>query len=1020
MTFTASEHTGAASKPHVDDADSICWTCSQHVPDRLLSHAELYQHLREKLPKVIYADLPGESASDKTDKPDRDETGPSVVSTDVRLLGALLGLVLVNHRGEAFYQVIEQLRGFSKAARQDAASALTSEEKRRRFDVLDAILQQALSPLCEVEQVQWLQDAASAFRLFLTLTDIAERFHQSRSLQHDEEGFIRLLHESHEAVRLPMLLDALAKEQPIRLVSTAHPTTILRQTLLRHQRDVFHILKQLYHRPLTRVQQQELMAELAEKVEVLWATRFSRWTKPKVIDEVRDVVGYFSRTLYDMLPLFHQHRLSALSIYGVNPSDKLDHPVITLGTWVGGDMDGNPFVNASVFADALFYQFKTVLSLYRRDLLELAPQLSFAAQEVEASDALKASISLDFEHMHHSHLESMPYESSVDTEPHRLKLLLMAERLAQTEHQSFQLDARSRTGFIYTEPQQVIADIELIMASLKEKGYDRSSRVRLKAFIDKVILFGFHGSSLDLREDTANVRVAAKAILKGCGMEMTEQETAEHTIKTLTDEILTAKIVHPRQLESDNLRHLQWAEADVQATERLLDMLRVARQSHRIMGRACCVNFILSMTTSLTDVLSALLLLKTQGLFYKNLEGHYTSDISIVPLFETIPDLARAPDVFEAMLQNPAYRQHLMCRGNEQLIMLGYSDSNKDGGYFCSNWSVYHAQRELLSVAERYGINLKFFHGRGGNIGRGGGPSHRAVQALPPRSCLRGQDITEQGEVLSRYYNVPDIALSHLENIYTAVLQKNLNPEPDPELTWQDAAQQISALSYQRYAELVHHHPDFIAYFEEVTPREVELVNIGSRPARRRTMTTIKDLRAIPWVFRWFQSRQLLPGWFGLGSGLAAFRQSDPEKSLALLRDMYNQWPFFKSLIENSEIALRQTDLSIAHYYCALASDQTKAQAILATIEAEYHITVQQVMTITGQSLLERPEDKPLKHSIELKEPYLDSLNVIQGQLLRRYRQLNKTNASPEALEPFHHAIVSSIEGIATGLGTAG
>ena len=1020
MTFTASEHTGAASRAQADESNAFCWTCLQNVPDRLLSHAELYQHLREQLPKVTYADLPGVAITDKPDKSDRDDATPLAVSTDVRLLGALLGLVLVNHRGEAFYQVIEQLRGFSKAARQDAESTLTNEQKRRRFEALDAILQQALSPLSETEQVEWLQDAASAFRLFLTLTDIAERFHQSRSLQHDEEGFIRLLHTSHEAVRLPLLLDTLAQEQPIRLVATAHPTTILRQTLLRHQRDVFHILKQLYHRPLTRVQQHEHMAELAEKVDVLWATRFSRWTKPKVIDEVRDVVGYFSRTLYDMLPLFHQHRLSALSIYGVNPPDQLDHPVITLGTWVGGDMDGNPFVNASVFADALFYQFKTLLALYRRDLVALAPQLSFAAQEVDASEALKASIQQDFDNMHYSHLESLPYESSVDTEPHRLKLLLMAERLAQTEHQSFQLDARSRAGFIYTEPQQVIDDIQLIIDSLHEKGYDRSSRVRLKAFIDKVILFGFHGSSLDLREDTANVRVAAKAILKGCDAEPSDNDAMETWVKTLTDEILTAKIVHPRQLESDNLRHLQWAEADVQATERLLDMLRVARQSHRIMGRACCVNFILSMTTSLVDVLSALLLVKTQGLFYKNLEGQYTSDISIVPLFETIPDLARAPEVFEAMLQNPAYRQHLCCRGDEQLIMLGYSDSNKDGGYFCSNWSVYHAQRELLNVAQRHGIKLKFFHGRGGNIGRGGGPSHRAVQALPPGSCLHGQDITEQGEVLSRYYNVPDIALSHLENIYTAVLQKNLNPEPDPQQAWQDAAQQISSLSYQRYAELVHHHPDFIAYFEDVTPREVELVNIGSRPARRRTMTTIKDLRAIPWVFRWFQSRQLLPGWFGLGSGLAAFTQHNPTQSLALLQDMYNQWPFFKSLIENSEIALRQTDLSIAHYYCALASDQTKAQAILASIEQEYHITVQQVMAITGQSLLERAEDKQLKHSIELKEPYLDSLNVIQGQLLRRYRHLDKTNASPEALEPFHHAIVSSIEGIATGLGTTG
>jgi len=969
-----------------------------------LPHQAVYQALRAHLPQRKDRGTPKPSA--ETSKLDVPDPG---LNDDVRLLGAMLGLVLVEHQGEAFYRFIEKIRTASKNARMQQAPV--------DFEAFDAIIQADFADLSMDQKVAWLQDAASAFRLFLTLTDIAEGFHRSQPFQQAQQGILQFMTEQSQKAQDPQRLGNLMDGMSMRLVATAHPTTILRQTLLRHQRDIYELLARLHTPSLQRMDQLQQLQELLEKIEVLWATHFSRWTKPKVKDEVNDVIQYFSRTLYETMPKFHEKLELAFEQTFPGVCLNLDRPPVSLGSWVGGDMDGNPFVTPRVFSEALGSQYRSIISHYIQDLQQLAPQLSHSAHKVPPSEELVQGIETDLRDMRRAGMDTTAYEGSIATEPHRLKILLIAARLKQSLTRHFQFGVEPESGFYYARVADLQGDLETVIRSYQQSQYYRSVRMRLNGFKKKVQVFGFHFASLDIREDTENVKLAVQALLAHADFQALS--SAEERIAALESEILSNKVIPPQYTDHENLMLLDWPPEQLQSIQRLFDMLDVVRQAHPWMGERACQNFILSMTHSVEDILGALLLLKTQGLFYQNVRGGYISRMNIIPLFETIDDLQRAPDVLQSMLENPAYRNHLRCREDLQLIMLGYSDSNKDGGYFASNWCIYKAQQRLTEVAEAHQVKLRFFHGRGGNIGRGGGPSQRAIAALPPGSCRYGQELTEQGEVLSRYYNVKAIAAVHLESLFCALLEKNLGDEIDTKSTWWASAEAISSHSLRKYTALTHQNPAFLDYFEHVTPKEVELVNIGSRPQKRRSMKSIQDLRAIPWVFRWYQSRQILPGWYGLGSALEAFVAESPTHADAL-KEMYTQWPFFKSLLENSEIALCQTDLNIARYYGSLSKAPEASMAILSEIQQEFTLTCRMIAQITERPLLDRPEDTRLKNSIALKEPYLDPLNYIQVKLLAEYRTLQEQQVPSEQLEPFHQALISSIEGIATGLGTTG
>ena len=1018
---------------------------SLELPHKRLSQGDLYRSIRRSLPSVEdttavdVSELDAVSAASMTGANSVSQSFKSIsplaqlveaqlaeahkvgnaLKDDVRLMGALLGLIISEHEGPDFYRFIERLRQASKDAREQ--SGKIGVEK------IHGVIQAELEGDDETAQRSTLHRAVAAFRLFLLLAGIAEEYHQSAKFNHseqaDQQGLLEAIGKAKtQGLNLPDL-EALLERTTARLVITAHPTKILRQTILHHQKDIFYILQAMHTPDLNPFRQQELVKELSEKVEVLWATQFSRWTKPEPQEEISRVLSYLTRTLYTTLPTVHQKLHQALQYHYESESESPQHPILTVGSWVGGDMDGNPYVTPEVFSDALTRQAEAILNLYADDLQETREKLSHAMHRVGISEALKTSIQQDLEDMREAGEDNQTYASQVEREPYRLKLSLMMRRLQGTrDHNAFlTTEKRAASPFVYPNSQALLADLNVVSDSLCEQGYKRSATVRLDRLKRTVSIFGFHFASIDLREESNHINQTAKAVLRATGV-----EDSQDFLGDLTREILTRKVLNTSHWEEPQAR-LPYAEADKQVIQRMLGMLETANKARRFISPDACRNLVITMTNAPVDILAALLLLKTQNLFYPlygDENPQYASHMDIVPLFETIPDLQNATDIMRAVFANPAYRQQLAARGNRQMIMVGYSDSNKDGGYFTSNWNIYKAQEALWAVAQEAGIELRFFHGRGGNLGRGGGPAQSAIRALPPGTVRYGQDLTEQGEVLSRYYNVPETAQARCENLLNALIQKDLEHPGTEEVAqnhiWEAFADQLSAFARTKYNSLVHENPHFIEYFEQVTPKEVELVKIGSRPSRRHNVQSVSDLRAIPWVFRWFQSRQIIPGWYGLGTALSRFVEEDPETKLTLLKRMYGSWHFLESILENSEIILRQTDLSIARYYCGLAEDKVNTEAILADIEAEYNLTRRMIEAITGNPLLSEPEAQTLKQAIELKEPYLDPLNYIQVQLLSKYRKLAANDPESPMLEAYHRVIVSSIEGVATGLGTSG
>lgn len=1010
---------------------------STEPPIHTLSQRDLYIRIRQQLPTLdgirpdIAAYVSGQedaSAQAGFEKAISTKTGDALTD-DVRLLGALLGLIISEHEGENFYRFIELLRQASKEARRQSGEIGVERIHR--------VIQDELAGKDDFCQRAQLHKAVASFRLFLLLAGIAEEYHQSQRFNEErksgDHGIAEAVRQARQKGYSLPELESVLTDIDARLVITAHPTKILRQTILHHQKDIFYILQAMHDANLSPLQQQDLVGQLGEKIEVLWATQFSRWTKPEPKEEVSRVLSYLTQTLYTTLPKVHYKLHQALNYFYDGSATEAEQPTLTLGSWVGGDMDGNPFVVPEVFSDALSRQHQAILRLYIRDIQAILPKISHALHRIGITDALRASILKDLDEMRQAKQDTRNYPELLEREPYRLKLNLISLRLDRTLSRNVSLTAESNRSvpFVFTTSRELLDELEMVCESLQARGYQRSAQIWLNRLKQTIRIFGFHFASIDLREDSGHINLAAKSILIASGVELAQAASDKANPafdQALTDEILSRKVLNTEHWNEDGYG-LPCKEADRPLITRILGMLEIANKARRYISPSACQNLVLTMASSPTDLYSALLVLKTQGLFYPVYEEagtspRYESHMDIVPLFETIPDLKHAVGIMKGVFQNPAYRTHLAARGNRQMIMVGYSDSNKDGGYFTSNWNVYKAQQDLWHVAKEAGVELRFFHGRGGNLGRGGGPAQRAIQALPPGTVRYGQDLTEQGEVLSRFYNVPETAQSRCESLLNAIIRKNTEKLSSDKLAefsqWETVAEQLSEFARAKYNSLVHENPHFIEYFEQVTPKEVELVKIGSRPSHRRNVQSVSDLRAIPWVFRWFQSRQIIPGWYGLGTALSRFVESNPAKNADLLREAYQQWHFLESILENSEIILRQTDLSIARYYCGLAKDQANTMAILDDIKAEYDLTLKMIREITGKPLLSQPESQFLKRSIELKEPYLDPLNYIQVQLLSKYRELGDNDENPELLEAYHRVIVSSIEGIATGLGTSG
>jgi phosphoenolpyruvate carboxylase len=692
-------------------------------------------------------------------------------------------------------------------------------------------------------------------------------------------------------------------------------------------------------------------------------------------------------------------------------------PFLRLGSWIGGDQDGNPNVGPQTLLEALHLQRSHLLEHYRSSLEALATEYSQSLNHCTNTEALRQSIECDAALMPEYDRELGPQTA---LEPYRRKCSFIWKRLEATLTSS---SGQANPAIAYRSAQQLLDDLLLVRDSLEANGERETAQGALSTLIRQVEVFGLHFASLDVRQHSKRHEAALAELLRVTGLLAGEpgEYTAldEEARVRLLENLLRDPRVLPRQSLklSEETRH-------VLAT---FDAIRHAREEF---GEQAVTCYIISMARTLSDLLEVQFFCKEAGI----------TNLPIVPLFETIDDLRSCTTVLESAFTHPIYRRQLAACGNRQQVMLGYSDSSKDGGILTSSWELYQAQSRLAELGSRSGIGITIFHGRGGAIGRGGGPIYEAILGQPPGSVNGRIRITEQGEMLSFKYGLHNIALRNLELVISGVVESSLpqeqlkkarqqQPASDPE-TWPQIMQQLSACAYSRYRHLIYENPDFLRYFEQATPiLELGWLNIGSRPARRSKGRSIEELRAIPWVFSWMQSRYVLPSWFGVGSAIEAYLAPDPS-CLATLQDMYQHWPFMRAFLDNLQMTLSKADIHIARHYAQLVDDEDVRQRLSTEIEQEYERTKRLLIQITGGK--ELLDNAPvLQRSIALRNPYVDPLSYFQVALLRRLRSLSgplmldeskaqEANAQERERARLTYAVLLTINGIAAGLRNTG
>ena len=885
---------------------------------------------------------------------------------EIRLLGQLLGETLREHEGLPLYELEESIRLRTKALRQ-------------QYDAADEA-----ELVAELDRIP-LEDAARlvrAFANYFQLVNLAELERQARSVQEsgEERGEFERLLAACAAQHLPAeRIARVLQELEVRPVLTAHPTEAVRRSILDHQDRIGQELA-LLRAPLSTRERNRVRQRVATQVEVLWHTDEVRSVRPRVLDEVSNALFYLERTFFDAIPDVHEQLAEALAVYYPGIGVPLDPP-IRLGSWVGSDQDGNPNANAAMLRETLRLQRRTLLTRYRERVRELARDLSQSTRLTQVSEELTASITRD-----EAELEAYADTLSPGTqdEPYRRKLSFIWHRLGAT--------LEGDPG-AFASVDELAADLDLLDVSLRRNGGAAVADADLLRLRRQVRVFGFIGARLDVRQHRAVIRAAAREVVNRLGSGPGQRDTA-----TLS----------PPPISLDASR---WSSA----TGNLLATLSAMAAAQRA-APGSAQTFILSMTESADDILQTLFLAGLAGLHDLTTDPP-RSDIDIVPLFETSEALERGPAIIETLLSDPIYARQLDGRGGIQEVMLGYSDSNKEVGYLSAAWALDRAHEAIAAVVARHGRRLRIFHGRGGTVGRGGGPTHEAILAQPAGAPEPMIKITEQGEVIHRKYARPETARHNLELVLGAMLEHVLLPaevrEPHP--SWRAAMDAMSEESRTRYRALVYEDPGFQAYFQQATPiEEIAQLNTGSRPVSRGGTLAVEDLRAIPWVFAWMQNRHLLPAWYGAGSAFADFAKR--AGGLECLRDMYQHWLFFRSLVDNLQMVLAKADMRIARQYATLVSDARERDRLFRIIEAEFQRAYDAVLQITGQaSVLERQPQ--LLASLRLRDPYIDPMSYFQVRLLRELRRLPAGDPRRAA---HLQAVLRTINGIAAGLQNTG
>ncbi|PUA39238.1 phosphoenolpyruvate carboxylase [Paenibacillus elgii] len=918
-------------------------------------------------------------------------TSNNLLRRDVRFLGHILGEVLVHQGGNSLFTIVEKIREMSKSLRAQFTPEMYAEFK----DTING-----LAPEIRHQVIR-------AFAVYFQLVNIAEQNHRIRRKRDYERT-------SGENVQPGSIEDAVRKLKTLgtptaevremiegislELVMTAHPTEATRRAVLDiHQRIAADVME-LDNPSLTFREREQLREKLLGEVITLWQTDELRDRKPTVGDEVKNGLYYFDETLFDVLPQVYQELERCLHKY--YPEQSWHAPTfLKFGSWIGGDRDGNPSVTSTVTWETLTMHRELALQKYEELLTDLLKHMSFSKNIVEVTQELLDSIQHDRDMIELPSDEVLPNEK----EPYRIKVRYMVEKIRNTAKPNVP------AGKKYNNPQQFKEDLLIIERSLRNHYADYIADAYVQKLIRQAELFGFHLASLDVRQHSKEHEAAMTEIL--AKMSICSDYGAlpeEQKIKLLTD-ILN----DPRPITSPYLHYSE-------STQECLNVYRVIQKAQQEFGRSCIASYLISMTQGASDLLEVLVFGKEAGLYLHEPDGTVTCTLQSVPLFETIDDLHAAPEIMTTLFQIPAYRNSLNSTNQLQEIMLGYSDSNKDGGVITANWELRVALRSITAAAKPFDVKLKFFHGRGGALGRGGMPLNRSILAQPADTVGGGIKITEQGEVLSSRYSMKGIAYRSLEQATSALIKSALwarNPQADPsEPGWETIMRDISEQAQQKYQDLIFRDPDFLTFFKQSTPLpEIGELNIGSRPSKRKNSDRFEDLRAIPWVFAWTQSRYLLPAWYASGYGLYSFYQGNPE-NLRILQEMYNNWAFFRSLIDNLQMALAKADLLIAKEYGSMIEDQSIAERIIRMIEEEYERTSDLILKITGQQ--EILDNVPvIQESIRLRNPYVDPLSYMQVQLLSELRPLRDQGGDDSLLL---REVLLTINGIAAGLRNTG
>lgn len=885
----------------------------------------------------------------------------ALLRDDVRTLGALVGEVLAEQGGPQFLATVEEIRRLAIQRREQGASV----------DALGARL--AAVPQAEAERL------VRAFATYFGATNLAERVHRirrrrdyQRLVDTPQPGGLQAALRSVQAEGIGVqALQDMLQQLRIEPIFTAHPTEAVRRMLLEKEREIVRRLVDDIDHGNTPEEREAELARIRQALTTIWQTSDVPPVAPTVDDEREHVGFYLGDVLYRVVPVFYEMFSKAIAdAYG----QTLELPtVLRFGTWVGGDMDGNPNIGADTVLSALQAQRRQVLANYRTDLRHLSNALTQTIDRVDVDPAVLKRI----EDYRARFGDAVHLKARQADMPYRRLLKLMRHRLAS--------DAGAHA---YASPDAFLDDLRMIDASLVRNLGNHAGRFGVQRLIRRVQCFGFHLAALDLRQDSALHDAVLAALLDD--PQWAQRDVAERVERLHA--VLDGGIAGAR----DN------RDAQAQSTLAVFDAVREARKLH---GDAAIGLYIISMSRSAADALAVLALARTADCVD---DGQVPLDIA--PLFETVDDLEAAPEVMRSLFSDPQYRVHLASRGNRQTVMLGYSDSAKDGGLLASRWSLQRAQVELTELARRSGIRIVFFHGRGGSISRGGGKTERAVIAAPRGSVNGSLRVTEQGEVIHRRYGIRALAVRNLEQAAAAVVRATLTPrDVDARIDqWRAIAADLSEMSRRHYRALVHDREDFPDYFRAATPVDViERLLLGSRPSRRRD-GGISNLRAIPWVFAWAQNRSGLTGWYGIGTalehGIATYGEST-------MRDMLREWPFFAAAIDDVEMLLAKSDMDIFTRYSQLAGPLH--DAFHPQIGAEFARTVRTLLQLKEKDQL-LADDYRLRLSIRLRNPYVDPISLLQIELLKRWRDGGREDAQ------LQRALVSTVNGISAGIQNTG